>query len=268
MTWTAGRLNGGLGNRLFQHAAAAGLAEKRGQKPVFFLPQCNATGHGAFNNIFKLFPDVEVLDTAPEWLSVSEEDRTLYKYQPLPVEPRDKPIVVSGWRQTEKYFPSTGIRANFVAALGSEKVAALREFIPNPQSTWFVHVRLGDYKNLKHHQVDLTEYYKKCCVQIPRGSLLILFSDEPHLCSPFFKSVAEQLGLSFSICPSKDELEGLYLMSLCLGGAIIANSTYSWWGAYFSHQNGCQKLFYPSNWGSGLPPPDDLIPSWGTRVET
>jgi len=264
--WVAGHLTGGLGNRLFQHAAAVGLAEKRGERAVFFLPQCHQTSHGAFNAIFDLFPSTEIVETAAEWMVLREPHGMLYQYVDLPLEPCPVPLVVDGWRQTAKYFPREGIRLDFENVLGQKKIAELSSTIPRPANTWFLHVRLGDYKNLAHHQVNLDAYYTACITKIPRGDTLLLCSDEPDLCAPAFVSACSTLGLELLVNRRENEVETLFLMSLCLGGTIAANSTFSWWGAYFAHQNGSAHSFYPSKWGAGLPPPADLIPAWGTSV--
>ena len=145
MEWVAGRLSGGLGNRLFQHAAALGLAECLGKEAVFFLPQCASTEHGPFESIFKLFPGTRIVETAAEWGILREPVNEFYKYVPFPEEVM-LPSVIHGWRQTEKYFPRGGIQVDWSSVTAPS-------IDPN---SWFVHVRLGDYKILPHHQVDLT----------------------------------------------------------------------------------------------------------------
>lgn len=259
--WVAAHLTGGLGNRLFQHAAAAGLAEKWNRDLVFFLPRCGPTNHGAFDTIFRLFPHVSVVETATEWTSLTEEKDKLFRYCPFPETGPEGPCIVQGWRQSEKYFPSGGIRLAFENVLD---VGALR--LEDPETQWFVHVRLGDYKILPHHQEELSGYYLQCMREIPAGHTLTLYSDEPELCEAGFREAARVFGLTLRVSKEKDELVALYQMSQCKGGTIAANSTFSWWASYLAHQGGCRRSFFPSNWGQGLPPPVDLLPHWATVV--
>ena len=270
MTWIAPHVTGGIGNRLFQLAAASGLAEKWNRPVVFFLPRCSPTDHGPFENLFLLFPQIPIQETGEIWETLKENKHELYRYVPFPETcpyPKEMPIVIQGWRQTEKYFPKGGMILNFEHALGSLRTEKIRKQIP--PNSWFVHVRIGDYKFLPHHQVDLSSYYAHCLRQIPQNTNLFLFSDEPELCQKQFQGSAEMLGLSFEVFKSADELESLYAMSLCKGGAITANSTFSWWGAYCAKQGADShfKAFYPTVWGQGMPPPVDLIPLWGERVD-
>jgi Glycosyl transferase family 11 len=271
MAWIAPQLTDGLGNRLFQYAAAAGLAEKWGRPLVFFLPRCGPTNHGEFDTIFKLLPTVDIVDTALEWDVTLEAVEDVYTYRELPSQPPSSKFhILQGYRQTEKYFPNKGITLDFENALGPHKAKSLRDHVSQPLNTWFIHVRLGDYKYLAHHQVTLDSYYRNCLVQIPTGSTLIFMCDEPELCKDVFSQAASQLGLEFVVCDSPNEIVALYLMSLCKGGAITTNSTFGWWGAYLAHQGAPPsfRAFYPSSWGKGMPVPQDITPSWGIRMET
>jgi hypothetical protein len=263
--WVAPHLTGGLGNRLFQYAAAAGLGEKWNREVVFFLPRCSPTGHGPFDTVFRLFPEVAFVETAAEWETLPEEKDKLFRYCPFQETGPDANCVIHGYRQSEKYFPKGGIQPHFENALGAEKFAALE--LKNPETQWFIHIRLGDYKILPHHQEDLRNYYIYCMQQIPKNHTLTLYSDEPELCAPMFKEIARALALTMEVSTEKDELATLYRMSQCRGGTIAANSTFSWWASYLAHKGGCKQSFFPLSWGRGLPPPVDLLPQWGTIVE-
>lgn len=274
--WIAPHLTGGLGNRLFQLAASLGLSEKWGRQTVFFLPKCGPTNHGPFETIFLMFPDIPIVETAAEWVVLEEPKRDFFNYLPFDDKPSHTlPTITHGFRQSPKYFPTLGLQACLGEVLDARRWLDLQAkyqllSLQQKESTWFLHVRLGDYKILPHHQVNLQEYYIYCLRQVPQGSRILFFSDEVDLCKEMFQHVVQALGHSFQAVEETDELESLALMSQCWGGSITANSTFSWWGAYFAHTRASSPekhiAFYPENWGAGQPPPTDLIPSWGKKI--
>jgi hypothetical protein len=103
------------------------------------------------------------------------------------------------------------------------------------------------------------------------GTRFLVFSDEP--------AIAKTLPVFGDRCVFVDEageLEALYLMSRCAAGAITANSTFSWWGAYFGRQvagaTGAAGASYracmPARWMAvSREPTDAIYPSWATRVD-
>lgn len=274
--WIAPHLTGGLGNRLFQLSAAMGLGDKWGQQVVFFLPKCGPTNHGPFDTIFRMFPQIPIVETAKEWTTLEEPKRDFFKYLAFSDRPlHTLPTVVHGFRQSPKYFPPSGIQGSLSELLDSQRWKELLkkyglETQDEKEKTWFLHVRLGDYKVLPHHQVDLQHYYIQALQKVGQGHRILFFSDEPNLCKEIFQHITQALGHSFQAVEESDELESLSLMSECWGGAITANSTFSWWGAYFAHTR-CKNpsnhiAFFPEQWGSGMPEPTDVCPSWGTQL--
>jgi hypothetical protein len=276
-SWIAPHLTGGLGNRLFQFAAAMGLAERWNRTPVFFLPRCGATNHGPFETIFHMFPTISILETADEWEEFHEPKGHVFTYTAFsPVPTTNKNIVIKGWRQSPLYFPTSPLQARLSECIAPERWEHLTkkyqlDTLEGKEKTVFLHIRLGDYRVLPHHQVNLQHYYITCLSKLPQGTKILFFSDEPELIKDVMGQLVEALGHSFHVCDEKDELESLALMSQCWRGAITANSTFSWWGAYFAHQKTSHPetfvAFYPSTWGQGLPAAQDVVPSWGIRVQ-
>ena len=271
--WVSPTLASGLGNRLFQYAAAAGAAEQWRCELVFYMPACKESPHGSIAAIFKMFPSVRIIESIEECKELVEPPRRFYQYIPLgPVMPAPHTLV-SGFRQSPLYFP-TKITPDWDSALGGavirKKVEALAglDTMAARKQTYAIHVRLGDYRHLPHHQVELSGYYMKALEKVPIGSRLHLFSDEPDACRGIFLNSVRARQLRFSTAVTHSDVESLYEMSLCLGGTITANSTFSWWGAWFAHQEGCAWATYPSSMGNGQPEPVDFYPEWGTIIET
>jgi len=264
MSWVAPKLTDGLGNRLFQYACALGYSVKYKKDMYFLLPTCKATNHGNFDTIFRLFPDTSILYTANHWLILNEEEN-YYKYVELPnIEGH---IVIYGYRQSWKYFSNVTLKPNFESCITEERLEDLYKEYLNHKNLWSLHVRLGDFNLLPHHYINRSKYYTQALKDVPSDVHILVFSDEPNKCS-FIEEILQSLEYKYTICYINDELESLYLMSMCLHGSVVSNSTFAWWGAYLAHTNAMSQNighigYYPSILGRGLPVPIDYIPSWG-----
>ena len=255
MDWVAPRLTGGLGNRLFQFACAKQYAEKRNKQLVFFLPRCGETSHGKFENIFDLFPEVPVVETAGEWNVLEEKVGSHFIHNVL--EESATPLVISGYRQSWKYSIGITIEPKFQPRPDLDI-----KYLKDKTNLFCVHIRLGDFRVLKHHQINISKYYANAIQKIPDNVEVLLLSDEPEL-------VKNILTIPHKIVDEKNELECLYIMSNCLKGAIVGNSTFSYWGAYLAHEKSKDHIaFYPNTMGRGLPPLQDYIPPWGITIDS
>lgn len=119
----------------------------------------------------------------------------------------------------------------------------------SPETTAFLHVRRGDY--LKHpdiHFIQSTEYYSKALQKLleikPSVKEIKVFSDDID----WVKSCGFFNNTIFTIVDEKDELKTLHIMSQCKAGAICANSTFSWWGAFLGAYAERNPVIVPQRW--------------------
>lgn len=268
------RLTDGLGNRLFQYAAAVGLSEKWKSKVIFLLSKCEKTGHGDFENIFKLFPQTLLETAAPSngFQILHETPNAPFTFEEFPSRPSSQVAIITGCRQSEKYFINTPIIPDW----SSVNQSLLGKYGPL-ETSWFLHVRLGDYRKLPHHFLDLRNYYTDAFSRIPRGSMIIWASDEPGIYKNYLETMAGLFNHTLVLIEEEDELETLFILSHCKAGGICSNSTFSWWAAYFSR--GCRDedtkaekatkaaWYFPSVWGYNLPPATDIYSDWMVKLD-
>ena len=106
-----------------------------------------------------------------------------------------------------------------------------------------LHIRRGDFliNSDNHHNLGL-DYYEKCLSLFDDDRNVIIFSDDPQWCK-------EQKLFSddrFLVAEGNNSHTDLCLMSLCCD-FIIANSSFSWWGAWLS--KGVNKIVCaPDKW--------------------
>ena len=125
----------------------------------------------------------------------------------------------------------------------------------------FMHVRRGDYTALSHiHYVQDPVYYEAAVSHLAQRTTV----SRIHVVSDDMKWCKTQ-AWNFDIIPvdESDELRCFALMALCRGGAIIGNSTFSWWGAVVGNS---RHVCYPSRWVSHTV--HDLFPKHWTRINS
>ena len=183
---------------------------------------------------------------------------TQYNYSPIDF--TDDACLV-GYFQSEKYFVDFEEKIRELFRCDPETETYLKnkygELLQG--NTTSVHIRRGDYLNLSEMHPPLTkEYYIKALAKTPQTEKYLIFSDDIPWCLDNFK-----LNNFYVIENEKDYID-LYLMSKCKNN-IIANSSFSWWGAWLN-ESPDRVIISPKNWfGPGVTHnTQDLIPKeWG-----
>jgi len=106
-----------------------------------------------------------------------------------------------------------------------------------------LHIRRGDYvQQSQDHPPCSLDYYKEALTHFDDDRQVIIFTDDIEWC----KNQQMFKGDRFLISETEDNVYDLCLLTLC-EDYIIANSSFSWWGAWLS-QNPNAKVIAPKRW--------------------
>ena len=239
---------GRLGNQMFQLAAAIGYAKKH---DAHWTTPHDTKEVPKFHTFFPGLPKYD----GNELRRFNAADPSQFNYSPIPFHPLGLKLV--GFFQSEKFFEGA-----------HDKVKATFKLNINPVDAVSIHVRRGDYVQHPNSFPPVTvEYLLLACemMRLKGHSKFLVFSDEIEWCKV---NLDGKYDCTFS--EGRTELEDLSMMASC-SHHIIANSTFSWWGAWLGH-NPDKIIISPhyENWfGPGFSgsPPIDLIPSTWHQIK-
>jgi len=174
----------------------------------------------------------------------------------LPYSEIRKPFKFWGYFQSYKYFKEQEEKIFKLLKLDkqNENIKTKYETMCNFEKTISLHFRIGDYKNQQHnHPVMPVSYYILALKEIIEKTVISdwnilyfyecqdvdLVKEKVNILQENFKNI--------TFTPINTEIvdyEQMLLMSLCKHN-IIANSSFSWWGAYLNKNN---KAYYPNKW--------------------
>jgi len=178
-------------------------------------------------------------------------------------------ILVGHWNSV-RYFASAEAEVRAAFRLRPELEAAidpvLRQEIETCNSV-SLHVRRGDYvteaKAASVHGFIGLDYYRKAVEELCRrvdDPVFYLFTDDKAWVREHF-SFLERFRIVDEAETQRD-IEDLFLLSRCRHH-IIANSTFSWWGAYLSDYAG-KQVYMPQQWFADPKKDtrDIFVPGW------
>ena len=223
---------GRLGNMMFQCAALIGIARDKDMIPV-----ANISHDSAFKNNFSLQSVGDILVYNIDTLY--QEPSFSYSSNYTEIDPKQN-VEIRGYFQSPLYFNHrrNEIIENFTFSKDVRVKAA--EKIPEDVCV-SVHVRRGDYVNIPDYHHNQSEEYYRNALDHFAGYRPVFFSDDIDWCKETFSDVEnavfveneDSLNLEARVASDESGYVDMCAMSFC-NAHIIANSSFSWWGAYLS----------------------------------
>lgn len=291
------KLQGGLGNQLFQYATARALAHHHRTSVAFDLsffegqpiatqvtprnyellafgiapgpaPLMDSIAYGLKHPPFQ---KKQIQRFVSHLLSATEYREKSFRYDPgIWKHTRPRTHLV-GYFQSESYFKD--IRSQLLEELAfvQQPQPALLSQIQNPHSV-SLHVRRGDYalnsETQRFHGLCMPDYYTKAVNYLTErlGTIhIFVFSDDSrwarqNLLLPHPVTFVEEN-------TGKDSYKDMLLMSRC-SHHIIANSSFSWWGAWLNPLSD-KIVVAPRQWfadPTAQQQSHDIVPSSWIRV--
>ena len=288
------RIIGGLGNQMFQYAAARNLSLQK-KEPLYLDISAYASHmpHQGFE-LFRIF-GCDGLVIGDSDIERSFGWRMHPYFRRLTLHPRlrflrtekiihepgvffrnalldaEADVYLSGYWQSEKYFLPIcdQIRSDFSFKLAlNEKNQELVEEIEKCNAV-SLHIRRGDYVSNKNahkvHGVLSIAYYRAAVEHIFRfvqNPEFFLFSDDPDWCAHNFRIAAPCHFVTHN--SGAESFNDMRLMSICKHN-IIANSSFSWWGAWLNPS--LKKIVIaPHRWFANEMKASDIIPANWLRM--
>jgi hypothetical protein len=151
-----------------------------------------------------------------------------------------------GYFQTEKYFEHCSDLIRGFFKFNSETIKKAKNNFPSfPKDVEFVsiHLRRGDYVGLQQfHPIMDSDYYFEAMNEFMEGNYcFLIFSDDIAYCKELF---GKQENIVY-IEGNNPEID-MCMMSICHHN-VIANSSFSWWGAWLN-TNPNKKVVAPKKW--------------------
>ena len=270
------RLTGGLGNQLFQYAIGKALSIISNEKMLFDVSSYTSDKLrnyelGIFNLGIDFAETADVKKNQHAYPFIM--DRIKYKvlrksipYYRFPVLKeqsfvydvnysnfRNRNVYLDGYWQSENYFRH--IKQTLLTDLKldertlSIEMKCYKQEIENSNSSVSIHIRRGDYLSnpttTAYHGICDLAYYDKAMSKIENhveNPIYFVFSDDKEYVKEVF---AHKKNMIIIENLSKDH-EELILMSMCKHN-IIANSSFSWWGAWLNQHRDAIKIA-PQKW--------------------
>ena len=250
-------LHSGFGNQLFQYAFALFLQQYG--FTVYILP--SRGNQHSFVNYQKLFTLMNhaTYEMIPQDVTIINKKSTAFDFWDVLELSQFKAVRLSGYHQNYRLFGDANSRSisqemnkTFKSLYGSPSW--------NPQTTGFIHIRRTNYMLPHIKMYNLTmDYYNDAIKYIeskkPVESWLVI-TDDIEWCK------LQTWPENARVYEETEEQKCFWALTQCQGAAIIANSTFSYWGAMAGAHLNLSPVVYPNAWHLLCPEPDLFPTTW------
>ena len=274
-------LMGGLGNQIFQIFATISYAIKSRNQFKFINVPTLGGGSTTIRNTFwqsfftKLKPFL--IHNIPENIHVIREKD--FTFNELPIsEMIGRNCLIYGYFQSYKYFNENYEIICRIIGLGKMKDEIIQKLYINDEylkNCISMHFRLGDYKKIQEfHPLATYEYYRKSLNFIKNKTTdsynILYFCEDIDINDVMLTiNMLEKEFPDYKFIRVENTIEDweqMLFMSCCHHN-IIANSSFSWWAAYFNFWPD-KIICYPSVWFGEIAKNNtkDLCPQEWNRI--
>ena len=246
-------LQGGLGNQMFQYAAGVSALKEYSQFTNLKLD--TSSYHGQEVKVVKDGLTGRSYDLDVFNISYSEVE-----------EAPEGATMLQGWFQNIKEFENVSdkIKKEFTFNVNfSEETKKIENKISLEDNPIAIHVRRGDYiynptANIHHGVLDKEYYDKAICIMNLKfnNPHYFVFSEDVDWCKDNIN--ASNITIVGTECNDYKDSGHLYLMTKCKSH-IIANTSFSWWGAWLGNT---ELAVGPRKWNKDSVGSDYMLKEW------
>lgn len=256
------KLEGGLGNQLFQYAIAKkicreldcelvldiGVALSQGKKRELSLLNLNIFCNTiVLDHTLSLYPKLALEKFGFNNINILLENKNMDVLKQTSAISND--LYLIGWWQSYKYFENIKevlVEEIYPKTLQGNHFNEAKLWLASFENTLAIHVRRGDFINESFGILPKSYYLDSIMLASKKlkNFKIIYFSDDPHWVKNELTTIFD--GEIISNLWTLEDYEELVLMSMC-DHHIIANSSFSWWGCWLK-KNTDGFSIRPSKW--------------------
>ena len=223
----------GIGNQMFQVAAAFNLAKRIGADLKVMAPNAENAALKDPNDRKYILNKKDFHLNGVDFIADGEPNTDVWIWDLLynsDVKGKGT-IFVGGYFESEIFFKESAKTIKKMFALKNTNTPFIKKHLTEIKkyNSVAVHIRRGDFKNYPERMLPISYYANAMQMFAKQENVkFFVFSDDPAFVKDCFFNMDNLVVVSDGTATN---LEEFYLMTQCKN-LIIANSTFSWWAAY------------------------------------